>query len=176
MPASRVCNRYVLVPAATKLDFTASSTLHPIVGSVSAPSGYVDVACDDGIIALEPAPMMHVEFPVEQLRSGNVLQDREMYKRLDSKRNPRVVAELRDMRPAPGGAYRVSGDITLAGRTHRYEGELTIACASHQVVIDGHLPFDMRHFGITPPRLLVFSVAPIVDVRLHLVAASQEGS
>ncbi len=176
MPASKACSRYVVVPAATKLEFTATSSLHPIHGSVSAPSGYVDAACEDGALVLDPAPAMHVEFPVERLRSGNDMQDQQMWKRLDSKRNPRVVADLRDIRLSSDGTYRVSGEITLAGKTRRYDGDLTIGCGNGRVAVGGRLPLDIRHFGITPPRFLMFSVAPVVDVRLLLVAALQEGS
>ena len=39
---------------------------------------------------------MHVEFKVESLRTGNDLQDREMWKLIDSKRFPRIAGDLRE--------------------------------------------------------------------------------
>ncbi|MDQ2908479.1 MAG: YceI family protein [Candidatus Eremiobacteraeota bacterium] len=176
MSVSAACNRYVVAPRETKLEFVASSSLHPVKGSATDVHGYVDAVVSESSLSLEPAPSMHLEFPVERLRSGNDMQDREMWKRLDSKRSPSVVADLRELRPTGPGRYRASGDITLAGRTRRYEGELAVIVDGNRLRVDGKLPLDIRHFGISPPRFLMFTVAPVVDVRLHLVAQLQESS
>lgn len=176
MSVSAACSRYVVVASETKLEFIASSSLHPVKGSATEVRGYVDAAAVDSSLALEPAPSMHLEFPVERLRSGNAMQDREMWKRLDSKRSPTVVAELRELQPVAPGRYRASGDITLAGRTRGYEGELAVSVEGNRLTVEGQLPLDIRHFGIAPPRFLMFTVAPVVDVRLHLVAQFQESS
>jgi len=166
MPASSRCNRYVVVPSETKLEFIASSSLHPVKGSASELRGQLEVGWNDG----------DVEFAVERLRSGNDMQDRQMWKLLDSKRNPRVVADLRELQPAGPRQYAASGDITLAGKTRRYTGELGVARDGGRVTVDGRLPLDIRDFGLKPPRFLMFTVAPVVEVRLRLVAAEQEGS
>jgi polyisoprenoid-binding protein YceI len=176
MPASSRCNRYVVVPSETKLEFIASSSLHPVKGSASELRGQLEVGWNDGDVALDPPPVMHVEFAVERLRSGNDMQDRQMWKLLDSKRNPRVVADLRELQPAGPRQYAASGDITLAGKTRRYTGELGVARDGGRVTVDGRLPLDIRDFGLKPPRFLMFTVAPVVEVRLRLVAAEQEGS
>jgi len=159
----------------TKLEFTASSTLHPIKGSADGLRGYVDAQWNDGEVSLDPPPVMHIEFPVERLRSGNEMQDRQMWKLVDSKRSPQVVADLRELQPAGPGRYAASGDITLAGKMRRYVGDLDVTRAGDQLVVDGRLPLDIRDFGLKPPRFLMFTVAPVVDVRLHLVATLQEG-
>jgi hypothetical protein len=114
---------------------------------------------------------MHVEFPVEQLRSGNGVQDREMWKVVDSKRFPRVSADLRELhgRSEPG-RYAASGDVTLAGRSRRYEGELSFAHEGDVVTVEGALSIDIRDFGLKPPNLLIVKVDPVVKVHLHLVA------
>lgn len=176
MSVFAACSRYVVVPRETKLEFIASSSLHPVKGSVAEVRGYIDAAAADSSLSLEPAPSMHLEFPVEGLRTGNPMQDREMWKRLDSKRSPTVVADLRELRPVAPGRYRASGDITLVGRTRRYEGELAVSVDGKRLTVDGTLPLDIRHFGLAPPRFLMFRVAPVLDVRLHFVAQFQESS
>jgi hypothetical protein len=47
---------------------------------------------------------------------------------------------------------------------------LTVVCRPDQLTVDGALKLDIRDFGIKPPRFLMFTVQPVVDVRLHLVA------
>ena len=37
-------------------------------------------------------------------------------------------------------------------------------------MLDGEVKIDVRDFGLKPMKLLVLSVAPLVRVRLHLVA------
>ncbi len=151
MPASSQCSRYVVVPSETKLEFIASSSLHPVKGSANELRGRVEAGWSDGDIAPDPPPLMHVEFAVEQLRSGNDMQDRQMWKLLDSKRNPRVVADLHKLRPAGPRRYAASGDITLAGKTRRYTGELAVTHDAGRVTVDGRLPLDIRDFGLNPP-------------------------
>lgn len=156
--------------AASTLDFEAKSSLHPVHGKASNVAGFVEAACEGGSLALDPVPKMHVEFPIERLASGNAMQDAEMWKLLDSKRNPLIRADLRDLRAAGGNSYAAGGEITMCGRSRPYDGVLTVVCRPDQLTVDGALKLDIRDFGIKPPRFLMFTVQPVVDVRLHLVA------
>jgi hypothetical protein len=174
MPLSGQCSRYDVVTSASRLSFEVSSTLHPVRGQSARVSGTVSVAWnDDGTLAVDPPPAMRVGLNVESLSSGNALQDREMWKLIDSKRFPVIAAELRDIAPgAAPGAYSASGDITLAGRVRRYAGNLTVRHDGEQAIVDGDLLIDITDYGLQPPRLLLFKVSPQVKVNLHLVAAS----
>ena len=164
--------RYDVSSADSSLTFEAKSTLHALHGRATGLGGFVEAAWSaGGTLDLQPQPQMHVEFPVAQLRSGNDLQDREMLKVIDGKRFPRVAADLRELAPgATPASYKASGDITLAGRSRRYEGEFAIAHDGYRVTVDGELSLDIRDFGIKPPNLLVVKVDPLVRVRLRLVA------
>lgn len=164
--------RYTVLPGDSWLTFEARSTLHPVHGKATQLDGFIEAGWDAaGLPLAAPAPRMHVEFPVEQLRSGNGVQDREMWKVVDSKRFPRIAADLRELgvQAAPG-RYGASGDITLAGRSRRYEGELSFAHAGELVTVEGELSVDIRDFGLKPPSLLIVKVDPVVKVHLHLVA------
>ena len=141
-------------------------------GSATNLSGYVDASFRDDALETDPAPKMHVEIPVEQLHSGNALQDREMWKLIDSRRFPTIAADLRSLEEAgAGGRFKASGDVTLAGRQRRYEGSLTISREGERLHVEGELRVDIRDFGLKPPKLLMFKVEPEVNVRLRLVAA-----
>jgi hypothetical protein len=174
MPESRVCSRYSVAGPGSVLSFEAKSSLHGVHGSVREVSGYVD-ACfeDDGSLAIEPPPKMHVEFPVERLRSGNDIQDREMWRLIDSKRFPMVSADLSGLKSTSvPGRYEADGQVTLAGRMRRYAGRLAVTRDGDHLVIEGDLVVDIRDFGLKPPQLLFIKVDPTVTVRLNLVTAA----
>jgi hypothetical protein len=164
---------YVVSSPKSSLTFEARSTLHTVRGKATGLSG--QVACrvtPDGKIVTEPAPKMHVEFPVENLKTSNLLQDREVWKLIGNTGYACIAADLRELRPAGGpNQYDAAGDITLAGRARRYNGKLNIDDDGERLTIDGDLSVDIRDFGLRPPSLLVLRVDPLVKVRLWLVAA-----
>ena len=165
--------RYEVDTANSTLVFNAQSTLHGVHGKADSLSGFIQT--DPSATSLEgpPVPKMHVEFPVEGLKSGNSLQDQQMYKLVDSKRFPKVTADLKDLQAGTAaGSFTASGDVGLAGRGRRYSGELTFVEADGTVTIDGDLNVDIRDFGLKPPTLLggIIKVEPVVAVHLHLVA------
>jgi polyisoprenoid-binding protein YceI len=164
--------RFTVSPVDSWMTFEAHSNVHAVRGKASDLDGYIEAGWDaDGTLVVETALKMHVEFPAERLRSGNGLQDREMWKVIDSKRFPRIAADLRGLAPAgTPGRYTAVGDITLAGRRRKYRGDLTLARSDASIVIDGELEVDIRDFGLRPPRLLIMKVDPVVKVRLHLIA------
>ena len=165
--------RYGLTPSDSSVEFEARSTLHVMHGKAIGLSGSIDVSWNaDGTIAAQPSPKMHVDLPVEQLRSGNGMLDREMWKLIDSKRFPRVAADLRTLElTAAPSRYAASGDITLAGRSRRYNGEFTVTHDEARITIEGELNVDIRDFGLKPPNLVIVKVDPGVKVRVRLVAA-----
>lgn len=94
-----------------------------------------------------------------------------MWKLIDSKRFPRIAGDLREFSPGSlRGRYTGAGQITLAGLSRRYESEFRLERDAARVILDGEVNVDVRDFGLKPMKLLVLSVAPLVRVRLHLVA------
>lgn len=168
-----VPERCDIVGDASSLTFFAMSTSNPVYGRATELRGFIEVTWNaDGAIVADPAPKMHVEFAVETLRTGNELQDREMWKLIDSKRFPKIAGDLLELGPgALPGRYIAGGQITLAGLARRYEGEFTVQRDVQHVTLDGNLNIDVRDFGLKPLNLLVLSVAPLVRVRVHVIAA-----
>jgi hypothetical protein len=168
-----VPERLDVVSDASSLTFFAMSTSNPVYGRANELRGYIEAAwSEEGAIATDPAPKIHVEFGVETLRTGNELQDREMWKLIDSKRFPKIAGDLFELSPATlPDRYTATGQITLAGLARRYEGEFTVQRDARHVTLDGNLNIDVRDFGLKPLNLLVLSVAPQVRVRIHLIAA-----
>jgi hypothetical protein len=164
--------RFAVLPTDSWVTFEGRTTLHGLKGKAVGLNGYVEAGwSDDGTLATEPAPRMHFEMPVSDLRSGNAMLDRETWKLIDSNRFPRIAADLRELRAAGAPShYEASGDVTLAGRSRRYDGELTFAHDGDLITIDGELRIDIRDFGLKPPNLVFIKVDPVVKAVLHLVA------
>ncbi len=166
--------RYSVSPAESQLTVEAQSTLHPVHAGTSDLDGFLEVSWNgDGTLGMDPQPKMHVEFPIDRLRSGNALQDREMQKFIDAARFPKASADLREVQALPEpGRYKARGDITLAGRYRTYEGEFALTRNGDSVALDGELSLDIRDFGLRPPSLLMLKIDPVVKVQLQLVARS----
>ncbi len=163
--------RYEVSPGSS-LTVEARSTLHAVRANATGLTGYVIAGWNpDGSLATAPAAVMHVEFSLDQVRSGNAIQDREMLKMTDAARFPKAAADLRSIELiAPPNRYKASGEITLVGRARTYGGEFAIANAGDSVTVDGELSIDIRDFGLRPPNLLILKVDPILRIRLRLVA------
>jgi hypothetical protein len=158
---------------ASSLTFFASASGNKSVfGKAAELNGHVAIAWDaHDAIAADPRPRMHVEFLVENLRSGNELKDREMWKMIDSKRFPKIAADLTELSSlALAGSYNAAGQITMAGLSRKYEGKFSVKRDAGKFVLDGYLQVDVRDFGLKPVKLLTLSVEPVVKVHLHLVA------
>ena len=67
--------------------------------------------------------------------------------------------------------YRVGGDLVFRGVSQPCEDELTLEVLDDRTVrIEGGSTFDIRDFGMQPPRILMLRVHPEVAVRVELIA------
>ncbi|MEO6324929.1 MAG: YceI family protein [Thermoanaerobaculia bacterium] len=155
----------------SRLLIEGRSSIHPIEGEAKGLSGEADVAMTDGRLDLEPPPVGHLEFPVEGLRSGNMLQDFETMRRLEAKKSPIVSADLRRVILEPGSPdrYRIDADLTFHGLTRRIAVDATAQLGESQAVLESEFTFDVTAFDVKPPSFLGLSVRPEVKVRVRLV-------
>jgi polyisoprenoid-binding protein YceI len=169
---SQTVTRFAVSAVDSSLSIDARSTLHAVHATASGLTGYLIAAQNsDGTLASAPAPILHVEFPIDSVRSGNALQDREMRRLVDAGRFPKVTGDLRSVDSiAPPNRYRAGGDITLVGRTRTYGAEFTMTSDGESITVEGELAVDIRDFGLKPPSLLILKVDPILRVSLRLVA------
>jgi polyisoprenoid-binding protein YceI len=114
---------------------------------------------------------------VAKIGSGNPLLDREMRRRIDARRYPTISGALTGMRPIEGDRYRVAGEVTFKGVTRPYEEEMTVAMIDPSTIrFQGEHTFDVRDFGMEPPRILTLRVHADVAVRVDIVAHDGGGS
>ncbi len=58
--------------------------------------------------------------------------------------------------------------------TRQVEGEVTISAPDERsLIIEGEQIFDIRDFGVEPPKILMFKVHPDVRVRVQVVARQE---
>jgi hypothetical protein len=172
MQIASAIERFEVDSAKSTLTFFVRTTTSSVSGKATGLAGSIDCAWSAaGIIAETPAPKMHVEFQVEGMRSGNDFKDKEMWKLIDSKRFPKIAADLLTIRPnSKAGTYTASGKITLAGLAKTYEGIFSVERLGNNVTLDGYLEVDVREFGLKPVKLLALSVEPVVKTHLHMIA------
>lgn len=154
----------------------ADSNVHPIHGEASGLEGEIVAEVADGRLDLSSPPTMRIELPISQLQSGNALQDKEMLRRLDARRYPKITGEATDVtQQGDGTRYRVKGDLTFHGVTRSVEGEVDLALPDERtLVLEGAQTFDIRDFDVAPPKILMFRVHPQVRVRVRVVSQRQD--
>jgi hypothetical protein len=166
--------RYRIVPERSWVEIRARSNVHPIESRTVGLEGFLElVLMGDGRVDLTSPPSGALSLRVERLASGNPLQDRELRRRIDARRYPTIDGVLVDMRETPvHDRYAVRGDVTFRGVTRTVDDEMTVTRGENadEVQLEGETTFDIRDFGMDPPKILLFRVEPDVRVEAHIVA------
>jgi polyisoprenoid-binding protein YceI len=163
--------RYRVVPERSRVDIEASSSVHPIRGSATGLEGEIDVTLRGSRLVLSEEVAARIDLAVSRLSSSNPLEDIEMKRRAEVRKYPTIVGEVREVHAGKAGGYVVAGNLTFHGVARRVEGEIELTVDENgTLVIKGEQTFDVRDFGIEPPRILMLRVHPEVHVRLHLEA------
>ena len=163
--------RYQIDPARSRVWIDARSNVHPIHTEAEGLEGWIELPGSEPE-AISQHPSGHLEFGVENLKSGNMLEDRELQRRIDARKYPTIAGDLRAMKLNGDGApYLVSGDLTFRGVTRSYDNEMTVeGVGGPTITLNGEATFDIRDFGMEPPRILLLKVHPDVKVRVEIVA------
>jgi polyisoprenoid-binding protein YceI len=160
-------------PDRSRVWIEARSTMHPIHGEAEGLEGSIEAQLADGRIDVTEMPTIQIELPVEKLRSGKKLEDAEMMRRIDARRFPRITGQTTELKES-NGRYRLRGDLTFHGVTRQVEGEVTISAPDERsLIIEGEQTFDIRDFGVDPPKILMLKVHPDVRVRVKVVAQQE---
>ena len=167
--------RYRILPTRSRVWIDARSNLHPIHTEAGGLEGWLELQIDDGRINVDQTLLGHLEFPVAHLKSGNGFEDRELQRRIEARRHPTIVGDLKSMKATNEPlTYVVGGDLTFRGVTQSYEDEMMVELGDDSTVnMSGVAVFDIRDFGMDPPRILMLKVQPEVTVRVEIVAEKE---
>jgi polyisoprenoid-binding protein YceI len=162
------------MPSQSRVWIEARSNVHPIHTEAEGLEGWLDLDITDDKVNVDQALLGHLEFPVGNLRSGNSLEDRELHRRIDARRYPTIAGDLKGMKETDEPSrYVVGGDLTFRGVTRPYEDEMTVEAVDDRVTMGGSSEFDIRDFGMEPPRIFILKVQPEVTVRVEIVAEKE---
>jgi len=174
--------RYHIVPERSRVWIDARSNVHPIHSATDGLEGYIDF---DGKVVVDADGAKHVKvgkrpagqlsLRVDRLSSGNRFEDRELHRRVDARRYPTIDGVLTSMKPVgTDGRFTVSGDVAFRGVTRPCEDEMSVTPVDDRTLrLEGRSTFDIRDFGMEPPRILLLRVEPDVVVRVEIVATKE---
>ena len=168
--------RYSIDPGASHVWIDGSSSVHPISAEAKGLTGWVDVALSGDVLPEVPDLGGEVRIEVERLRSGNPLVDRETRRRIDARRFPEIVGTVRSAERSDDRTLAVEGEIAFRGEVESVDGELHLETEGDgRLTIEGTATFDVRTWGLKPPRVGLLRVHPDIEVRIHLEAATPAG-
>ena len=164
------------MPNRSRLRIEATSSLHPIRVDTTGLEGAFEAALIDDQPDLTVPPTGRIEIDAERLMTGNMLYDRELERRLEMRKYPRIRGEIVAVEADGDDRYRVRGNLSLHGVTRPVEGTVRMRVGEDGTIeAEGEHVFDMRDFALDPPRLLMLKVHPQVRVRGRLVAVREDG-
>ncbi|MFZ0129498.1 MAG: YceI family protein [Candidatus Dormiibacterota bacterium] len=167
--------RFEVDTAQTTVQVGLRVNLHPSHITANALTGFIECELDEqGKPRLDQPYRAELTLPVEAIKSGNGLQDREMRRRFDTSRYPSISAVVTHGEALDGdGRYRVTARLTLHGITKDITGDVTLTASGNTLTIDGQQVINVKDFGIDPPRLIILKVEPEVDLQVHVVAVGK---
>lgn len=166
--------RYEIDPARSVVHIEGRSSVHPIHSRTDGLTGWVELTLRaDGGVSRATKVAGALALPVERLKAGNPLEERELRRRLDARRHPTIDGVLTAIEPdaVTAGAYRITGDVTVQGTTNAHTDLMTIEAVDDDTIrLAGTSTFDVRRWGIDPPRVLMLKVDPEVTVSVEILA------
>jgi polyisoprenoid-binding protein YceI len=164
-------SRFRAVPEESRFWAQLDSNLHPVEVKAAGIYGFIE-ARFNGDGKLDPAAphKAQLAFWVEDLNSGNELRDVEMLRRMNARSHPAIEWTVKKVSVLNGGRCRAAGDVTVHGRTRSFEDEFDISVAQGLLVVEGEHEFDMRDFGLVPPRFFWLWIEPRLKVGVRVVA------
>ena len=162
--------RFVIDPGDSQVWIEGSSSVHPVHATASGLEGWVELSFAGANLRKDTEARGEVRIAVDGLRSGNALVDRETRRRIDARRFPEIVGTVTSSRRVAADRLEVTGDLAFRGETRSVTGELSLSRDGPRVVVEGHQRFDVRDWGLQPPKVALLRVHPHVDVRIRIVA------
>jgi polyisoprenoid-binding protein YceI len=164
-------SRFRAVPEESRFWAQLDSNLHPVEVKAAGIYGFIEAHFNgDGKLDQAAPHKAQLAFWVEDLNSGNELRDVEMLRRMNARSHPAIEWTVKKVSVLDGGRCRAAGDVTVHGRTRSFEDDFDISVAQGLLVVEGEHEFDMRDFGLVPPRFFWLWIEPRLKVGVRVVA------
>lgn len=163
--------RYDLDPTRSQVWIEGSSSIHPIRASASGLHGWLELMVTANGVGAAPKVEGEVRVEVDRLKSGNPIVDAETRRRIDARQHPEIVGVVTSSSRLAPATLALTGDIAFRGETHAVDGELSLVLDGSEVRLTGSQTFDVRDWGLQPPRVGLLRVRPEITVRFEAVGA-----
>lgn len=164
-----VTTRFEFDPERSKVSIDGTSSLHAIHAAATGVRGWIELELTRIGLATAPRASGEVRIDADRLHSGNSLVDAETRRRIEVRRFPEIIGTVTGSRRLSPDRLALDGDLTLRGETRVVDGELAVAIDGDELRLGGEQRFDVRDWGLQPPRIGLLRVHPHVTVRLEAV-------
>ena len=164
-------SRFIVDPEASRVWIEGSSSVHPIHASASGLVGWVELSRSGDGTAEDTVLGGEIRIAVDRLQSGNALVDRETRRRIDARHHPEIIGTVTAAERIGNDRLAVSGEISFRGQVCSVSGQIVVTSEGEGLVIEGDQTFDVRDWGLQPPRVALLRVHPDVRVGIHVFAA-----
>jgi hypothetical protein len=161
---------FELLPGRSAVLIKARSNVGPISFATTQITGRFSAAIKDRQLVTDGIIEGHLEVSLKDLTSGNNLYDTELRRRIDTRRYPLAILELRSAnRSTDQARYDLSASIELHNLTREIQGSVSIEITSaNSAVVRGEQTLDVRDFDLEVPTTLALKIYPDVLIEMHL--------
>lgn len=156
--------RWAIDKQGARVLITAKSPIHTITATGPV-AGWLEAAIESGAFVRGSQLSGELSIVLDDLHSGNALIDREMRRRVDTRDHPTINAVVESTEELRGATARINGTISFYGEAVLVEGEVQLGDGPR---LTGFGEFDIRWWGLDPPRLVMVHVDPVVTVEIDL--------
>jgi len=173
--AATVRRRFQVASDASAVVVRARSNVGHIAFATNEIQGTIEADIDPQGVVSTDGPRALVEVDMGTLASGNTLYDAELRRRIDARRFPVAVLELRQVDRVSGtNRFQLDGDVTMHGVRRAVSGSVSAEFPSADtIVVAGEHVFDIRDFDLPPPATMMLKIYPDVRVELRLEAHAE---
>ncbi len=164
--------RFEIDPQRSSVEIAGTSSIHPIHARSEGLTGWFDLVESGADDAPRRVLDGEVSIPVDLLRSGNPLVDRETRRRIDAASHPEIIGEVLESEHLHESTIALTGRIAFRGEEREVGGEIVWSRDGDDVVLTGRATFDVRDWGLKLPRLGLLRVHPEVTVEILVHGSS----
>lgn len=154
----------------SSVELTAKSSVHPIHADIKNLRGEASVEVTDGKIEVGPDTKGWVEADVDQLLTGNKLEDMALRKQIDAKKFPTVRYEVTSVDGGPDN-YKVTGTFEFHGQRQEFTESARATMNGDNLSVEAEHTFDIQDFGVKPFKVLTMKIFPDVNLKIHLIGS-----
>ena len=168
--------RYRIVPEQSRVWIDARSSVHPIRSATDGLEGYRRAGAGQRrrLGRFRDAVGQALVAGRAGCRRATGWKTASCKRRIEAHRYPTIVGVLQEIRPI-GHRGELPGRAGTSPSVARpAQDEMTIRPLDDQTIqLAGKSRFDIRDFGMEPPRVLMLTVEPEVDVRVEILAMKE---